>query len=165
MWLWNLWVTIVAHMLFTKLMDALFSSYTNLGTKMPKNDATITRKKTTHLLRFKMHNYLPKMSQDKRTSRQVIDILSVISIYSLEILTKDRNKSMMIWKCTHFHWLIELGPKYRFELDLRIDLWTVNHRYPKLYRTYGRLFGLVGDLACLVPRHYCKIPRIDFLKS
>ena len=35
----------VAHMLFTKLMDALFSIYTNLGTKMPKNDATITRKK------------------------------------------------------------------------------------------------------------------------
>ena len=37
--------TIVAHMLFTKLMDALFSSYTNLGSKLPKNDATITRKK------------------------------------------------------------------------------------------------------------------------
>ena len=35
----------VAHMLLTKLMDALFSIYTNLGTKMPKNDATITRKK------------------------------------------------------------------------------------------------------------------------
>ena len=35
----------VAHMLFTKLMDALFSSYTNLGTRVPKNDATITRKK------------------------------------------------------------------------------------------------------------------------
>ena len=32
-------------MLFTKLMDALFSSYTNLGSKLPKNDATITRKK------------------------------------------------------------------------------------------------------------------------
>ena len=41
----------VAHMLFTKLMDALFSSYTNLGTKMPKNDATITPKKTTQLLK------------------------------------------------------------------------------------------------------------------
>ena len=35
----------VAHMFFTKLMDALFSSYANLGTKVPKNDATITRKK------------------------------------------------------------------------------------------------------------------------
>ena len=35
----------VAHMLFTKLMDALFSSYTNLGTRVAKNDATITRKK------------------------------------------------------------------------------------------------------------------------
>ena len=35
----------VAHMLFTKLMDALFSSYSNLGTRVPKNDATITRKK------------------------------------------------------------------------------------------------------------------------
>ena len=26
-------------------MDTLFSSYTNLGSKLPKNDATITRKK------------------------------------------------------------------------------------------------------------------------
>ena len=42
-----------------------------------------------------IHN-LPKMSQDKRTSRQLIDILSVTSIYSFEILTKDRNKSMII---------------------------------------------------------------------
>ena len=31
--------------IFTKLMDALVSSYTNLGRKMPKNDATITREK------------------------------------------------------------------------------------------------------------------------
>ena len=111
-----------------------------------------------------IHN-LPKMSQDKRTSRQLIDILSVTSIYSFEILTKDRNKSMMIWKCTHFHWLIELGPKYRFELDLRIDLWTVNHHNPKLCRTFWRLFVLVGDQACLVPRLHCKIPKINFLKS
>ena len=37
--------------LITKLMDALISSYTNLGTKMPKNDATFTRKKTTQLLK------------------------------------------------------------------------------------------------------------------
>ena len=45
----------VAHMLFTKLMDALSSSYTNLGAGVPKNDATITRKKddaTVKLLPF-----------------------------------------------------------------------------------------------------------------
>ena len=51
-WLWNLWATMVAHMLFTKVMDALFSSYTNLGTRVPKNDATITRKKTTQLFKY-----------------------------------------------------------------------------------------------------------------
>ena len=49
----------VAHMLFTKLMDALFCSYTNLGTKMPKNDATITRKKTTQLLMQPDTNFHP----------------------------------------------------------------------------------------------------------
>ena len=31
--------------IFTKLMDALFNSYAIPGTKIPKNDATITRKK------------------------------------------------------------------------------------------------------------------------
>ena len=35
----------VIHMLFAKLMDALLNSYTILGTKMLKNDATITGKK------------------------------------------------------------------------------------------------------------------------
>ena len=49
-WLWNLWATIVVLIIFTKLMDALFNSYAIPGTKIPKNDATITRKKTTQLL-------------------------------------------------------------------------------------------------------------------
>ena len=49
----------VTHMLFTKLMDALLSSYINLGTKMPKNDATITRKKTTQLLSTEEHRDKP----------------------------------------------------------------------------------------------------------
>ena len=35
----------VGLIIFTKLVDALVSSYTNLGSKLPKNDATITRKK------------------------------------------------------------------------------------------------------------------------
>ena len=41
----------VGLIIFTKLVDALVSSYTDLGSKLPKNDATITRKKTTQLLR------------------------------------------------------------------------------------------------------------------
>ena len=49
-WLSNLWVTIVVLQLFTKLMNALVGSNTNLGKKLPKNDATITLKMTTQLL-------------------------------------------------------------------------------------------------------------------
>ena len=35
----------IVLIIFTKLMDALFNSYAIPGTKIPKNDATITRKK------------------------------------------------------------------------------------------------------------------------
>ena len=35
----------VLLIIFTKLMDALFNSYAIPGTKIPKNDTTITRKK------------------------------------------------------------------------------------------------------------------------
>ena len=42
----------VVLIIFTKLMDALFNSYAIPGTKIPKNDATITRKKDE--ARFKM---------------------------------------------------------------------------------------------------------------
>ena len=47
-------------------MDALFCSYSNLGTKMPKNDATITRKKDDGTVNARWFNFtrLPhKMDQ------------------------------------------------------------------------------------------------------
>ena len=37
-------------------MDTLFSSYTNLGSKLPKNDATITRKKDDATVKQSFHN-------------------------------------------------------------------------------------------------------------
>ena len=40
----NLYITMVILLLFTQLMNALVIRNTNLGTKMPKSDATITRK-------------------------------------------------------------------------------------------------------------------------
>ena len=47
----------VVLMLFTKLVVALFHSYTIQGKKMPQKDATITRKKTAQLLTiFKEHH-------------------------------------------------------------------------------------------------------------
>ena len=51
-WLANFLFSMVGFFIFTKLMDALVSSYTNLGRKMPKTTQLLRGKKTTQLLKI-----------------------------------------------------------------------------------------------------------------
>ena len=60
-WTHKLWVII-----FTKLMDALVSSNTNLGRKMLRNDATICRKKDDTIVKYGINIFI-RTSFDKKT--------------------------------------------------------------------------------------------------
>ena len=60
----------VTHMIFTKLMDALFSSYTNLGTRVPK---------TTQLLRLSKINIFLELSFFFQQGNQTLAALKLVT--------------------------------------------------------------------------------------
>ena len=58
----------IVLILFTRPHNALVSSNANLGKKLPKNDATITRKKDDATVKMVQGIYLQKFSLVSETS-------------------------------------------------------------------------------------------------
>ena len=87
----NVWVWLANHLffmvrliIFTKFLDALVSRYINQGTKMPKNESTITRKKDDTSFRLcgaerirtgKWSNWIPREYDQNLMLRLEIVIL------------------------------------------------------------------------------------------
>ena len=74
-------------------MDTLFSSFTNLGSKLPKNDATITRKKDDATVKIETkwtRNFRTNSTNIEKSHREPIGTRTLLLSTKISCVQKSR---------------------------------------------------------------------------